>query len=152
LLKLRPAGKAPDAIVQEYGVVPLLAVSVDEYAVPTVPLGNEVVLIVSVGALVMIENGLVAFCTGKEESVTWTVKLDWPALLGIPLIVPSLLRLRPAGNVPDTSVHEYGVVPPEAVSIVEYAVPTVALGNEPELIISSTPAALMLMEKGLIAF
>jgi hypothetical protein len=115
-------------------------------------LGNEVVLIVSVGALVMIENGLVAFCTGKEESVTWTVKLDWPALLGIPLIVPSLLRLRPAGNVPDTSVHEYGVVPPEAVSIVEYAVPTVALGNEPELIISSTPAALMLMEKGLIAF
>jgi hypothetical protein len=91
---------------------------VDEYAVPTVPLGKEAVVIVSIGAvlLMLIESGCVTFCVGEEESVTWTVKLDWPALVGVPLIVPPLLKLRPAGNEPDVTVHEYGAVPPEAVS------------------------------------
>jgi hypothetical protein len=60
-----------------------------------------------------------ARCSGEEESVTWTVKLDWPALVGVPLIVPFLLKLRPAGNAPEVTVHEYGVVPPAAVSVDE---------------------------------
>jgi hypothetical protein len=97
-------------------------------------------------------SGLLAFCCGEEESVTCTVKLDWPALVGVPLIVPALLKLRPAGNAPDTTVHEYGVVPPVAANVAEYAVPTIPLGNETVVIFSDPPEALMLMESGLLAF
>jgi hypothetical protein len=152
-LKLKPAGNVPETTVHEYGVVPPVAVSVDEYGVPTMPLGNEAVVIVSGGALILMENSWVAFCTDEEESVTCAVNLDCPVLVGVPLIVPSWLKLRPAGNVPDTTVHEYGVVPPVAVSVVEYTVPTVPSGNdELEVIVNGAPAALVLMEKGLIAF
>ena len=102
------------------------------------PLGNEAVLIVSGNApeLMLMENGLVAFCIGEEESVTCTVNLDWPAPVGVPLIVPFLLKPRPAGNAPEVTVHEYGVVPPVAVSVVEYGVPTVPLGSVDVLIIT----------------
>jgi hypothetical protein len=108
LLKLRPAGNDPDRTVHEYGSVPPEARSVVEYAVPTVPLGNEVEVIVSTGtlALMVMAKSLVAFCTGEEESVTCSVKLNWPAPVGVPLIVPFLLRLRPAGSVPDNIVQE----------------------------------------------
>jgi hypothetical protein len=61
-------------------------------------------------------NAFEACCAGEEESVTCTVKLEGPALVGVPLIVPPLLKLRPAGNAPEVTVHEYGVVPPVAVS------------------------------------
>jgi hypothetical protein len=108
-------------MVHEYGVVPPDAASVDEYAVPTIPLGNESVVIFSVGALLLMlmESGWVAFCTGEEESVTCTVKLDWPTAVGVPLIVPFVFKLKPTGNVPEVNAHEYGVVPPEAVSVDE---------------------------------
>ena len=36
----------------------------------------------------------------------------------------------PGANVPEVTVHEYGSVPPEAVSVDEYADPTVPFGNE----------------------
>jgi hypothetical protein len=153
-LKVRPAGRDPEANVHEYGSVPPEAVSAVEYAVPTVPLGNELEVIASGDplALIVMEKALDAFCTGEEESVTCAVKLDWPALVGVPLIVPFVLKLRPAGRVPDANVHEYGSVPPDALSVVEYAVPTVPLGNEVEVIASAGTLAFMVMEKGLIAF
>jgi hypothetical protein len=130
LLKLRPPGNAPEVTVHEYGVAPPVAASANEYAVPTIPFGTEAVVIVSVGApaLMPMERGLVAFSTGEEESVTCTVKLDWPALVGVPLIVPFLLKPRPEGNAPDVTIHEYGALPPAAVSADEYAVPTLPLG------------------------
>lgn len=87
-------------------------------------------------AVVLIENGLVAFCTVEDESATCTVKLNWPALVGVPLIVPPVLKLRPVGNEPDANVHEYGVAPPVAASVDEYAVPTVPLGKTAVLIAS----------------
>lgn len=43
--KVRPAGKAPEATLQLYGVVPPLAPSAVEYARPTCPFANEVVVI-----------------------------------------------------------------------------------------------------------
>jgi hypothetical protein len=43
-----PVGSAPDAIVHLYGVQPPLALTTVEYAVPTVPLGSEVVVIATV--------------------------------------------------------------------------------------------------------
>jgi hypothetical protein len=51
-LKLIPVLQAPlqDGSVQVYGAVPFTAARVVEYAVPTAPVGSEVVVIVSVGA------------------------------------------------------------------------------------------------------
>jgi hypothetical protein len=154
LLKLRPAGNVPDATVHEYGVVPPDAVSGDEYAIPTVPFGNEAVVTISTGTptFILMESGLLAFCIGVEESVTCTVKADCPALVGVPLIIPALLKLRPAGKLPESTVHEYGIVPPEAVSGDEYAVPTVPFGNEADVTVSDVPAALMLIESVSVAF
>jgi len=47
---------------------------------------------------------------------TWTVKLDGPAEVGVPLIAPPELKLRPDGRLPDVTDQLYGVVPPEAES------------------------------------
>jgi hypothetical protein len=41
-----PAGSEPDVIAHVYGAIPPAPVSVAEYAVPTVPLGSDVVVIV----------------------------------------------------------------------------------------------------------
>ena len=78
MLKLRPAGKVPDSIVQEYGSVPPEAMSVDEYAVPTMPLGNDVETNTTgvMLALKVMDKDLLALCIGEEESATCSVKLD----------------------------------------------------------------------------
>jgi hypothetical protein len=47
------------------------------------------------------------------------------ATIGIPAITPlEAPRVRPAGSVPLVRDHEYGVVPPVAVRVALYAVPT----------------------------
>jgi hypothetical protein len=151
-LKLRPAGKVPDRIVHEYGSVPPEAVSVAEYAVPTMPLGNEAVVIATgvTPALKVMEKGWLAVCTGEEESVTWALKLNLPAPVGVPLMVPLLLNVIPAGKAPETTVHEYGYVPPEAASVVEYVVPTIPVGRAN--VVTATPfRGLILMGKTLCA-
>jgi hypothetical protein len=57
VLSVRPGGKLPDC-VQEYGVVPPVAVNAAVYVVPAVPVGSDVVVIVSGAALVIgvVEN------------------------------------------------------------------------------------------------
>jgi hypothetical protein len=54
-----------------------------------------------------------------------TVKLNVPAAVGVPEIVPlEALIASPAGKVPVT-LHAYGVCPPLAARVREYATPTV---------------------------
>ncbi len=53
---------------------------------------------------------------GVELSVTLTVKLKVPVLVGVPEIVPPELSVRPVGRVPDT-LHVSGRTPPVAVSV-----------------------------------
>jgi len=52
---------------------------------------------------------------------TWTVKLDVTAdvllPVGVPLIVPPELKLRPAGRLPAVTDQLRGVVPPVAASV-----------------------------------
>ena len=57
-----------------------------------------------------------ALCTGEVESLTFTVKEEAPAAVGVPLICPELPRVRPAGREPELSDQLYGVVPPLAAS------------------------------------
>ena len=100
-LMARPAGSEPTEIDHVYGVVPPVAVRVCEYATPCWPLGKEVELIESAGAATSIERLVVLEAAGDPESVTLTMKLTLPAVVGVPLIRPvDALRVRPAGRLP----------------------------------------------------
>jgi len=67
-----------------------------------VPAGNKAVVICKAGALIVNDNGAVA--DTDALSVTLTVKLDGPAAVGVPDIVPPL-RFNPAGSDPVASDH-----------------------------------------------
>jgi hypothetical protein len=62
---------------------------------------------------------LVAVDTGDEASVTWRVNVDVPAVVGVPLITPAVLRVKPVGSVPVVTDQLYGKTPPLAVNWVE---------------------------------
>ena len=66
------------------------------------------------GGLMITVNGLLA--DTDPLSVTFTVKLNVPALPGAPDIVPPAFKLTPAGKLPDAMDQEYGGVPPVAES------------------------------------
>jgi hypothetical protein len=74
---------------------------------------------VTATATVML-NDFVAVCAvGAVESVTLAVKVNVPAAVGVPVIVPLAAAIvRPAGNVPELMLQLYGVVPPLAANIV----------------------------------
>jgi hypothetical protein len=64
------------------------------------------------------------------ESVTLTVVLKEPEAVGVPEMVPAADRVKPAGRAPELMLQVYGVVPPLAARVVEYAVPTWPEGTE----------------------
>ena len=111
--RLNPAGSDPLATDHVYGGDPPVAFSGCEYATPTVPAGNEEVVIVKAGALIV--NDKAAVADPVALSVTLTVKLDDPAAVGVPDIVPPE-RLNPAGSDPLATDHVYGGDPPVAFS------------------------------------
>jgi len=61
-------------------------------------------------------------------SVTRTVKVDDPTVVGVPDMTP-LDRLSPGGSVPEANDQIYGGDPPDALSPCEYAMPTEPGGN-----------------------
>src|SRR5262249_8626573 len=70
--------------------------------------------IVVEGVTVML-SALVPLCA---PAVTWTVKLEVPAVVGVPEITPvAAVRVSPAGNVPLAIDQVYGGVPPVAASV-----------------------------------
>jgi hypothetical protein len=74
-------------------------------------------------------NDFVAVCAvGVVESITLAVNENEPDAVGVPEIVPAAERVKPAGNAPELMLQLYGVVPPEAAKVVEYAVPTCPAG------------------------
>jgi hypothetical protein len=89
----------------------------------------DVVIAKVAGAIVTVYDCDV-FNTGCDESETWMVNVDFPVPVGVPETVPVLLRLKPAGNVPEETVHAYGFLPPDAEIGDEYGVPFVPLGSE----------------------
>jgi hypothetical protein len=67
------------------------------------------------------------------SSVTWRVKLNVPAALGVPVMSPVLLfKLKPVGSDPTvTAKFVYVPDPPKAVIVcVPYDVPFVPFGND----------------------
>jgi hypothetical protein len=52
-------------------------------------------------AEIMIARLFVAVCAGEDESVTVTVKVELPAVVGVPVMAPvEAARLSPAGSDP----------------------------------------------------
>ena len=64
-------------------------------------------------------------------SVAVIVKLDVPVAVGVPLMTPALLKLRPAGKMPVVTAYVYGLAPPLVLRDTEYALPTVPAVNAP---------------------
>jgi hypothetical protein len=62
-------------------------------------------------------------------SVTFTVKLAVPAVVGVPEITPAVLSVSPAGKLPDEIDQLYGEDPPVTCSVWLYAVETVPPGR-----------------------
>jgi hypothetical protein len=60
-----------------------------------------------------------AVCAGDPASVTLNdSETAFAVAAGVPLITPvEEFNDKPLGNVPDVSVHVYGVVPPLAVNV-----------------------------------
>lgn len=78
---------------------------------------------------------------GLVESVTCTVKLYGPAVVGVPVMVPVGPTESPGGKVPLTKLHAYGGVPPVAASVVEYKTLVVAPGSGEVVVICRGAAA-----------
>ena len=114
------------------------------YETPTVPLGKVPVIVNGAGAMTTVCTPLVAWA-GALASVTFTVTVDEPDVVGVPLTTHPLSE-SPAGSVP-VMEHAYGVVPPVAVMFALYETPTVPLGRT----LVSVSGELMVMETAAVA-
>jgi hypothetical protein len=141
--RLSPDGSDPLAIDHEYGGDPPAAASTCEYAVPIVPAGSDDVVMLKVGGLIVSDSAAVV--ETDALSVTRTVKLFGPGVVGVPDIVPTAARLNPAGSDPADTDHAYGCEPPAAASTCEYAAPTVPAGSDDVVIVK--PGGLIVTDK-----
>ena len=58
-------------------------------------------------------------------SAAFMVKVNTPAVLGVPVIAPLAgFTVKPPGKVPALTEYVYGLVPPAALQLPEYGVPT----------------------------
>ena len=75
-------------------------------------------------------RAFVAVCAGEAESVALIVTLLVPAAVGVPEITPVLApSVSPAGNEPTRTDQAIAPVPPLAVRLPLYAIPTVPAGK-----------------------
>jgi len=127
---VRPAGKEPTETLKVYGDVPPLAVTVCEYAVPAIGTASVVGATTTVATFTVKLNAWLPLNGAPVPvllSVALMLKLNGPPAVAVPERTPALESVKPAGNVPEVTEYVYGDVPPDAVSVVVYAVPTVAL-------------------------
>ena len=97
----------------------------------------------------MIDNAFVAVCAVVAASRTWTVKLNVPAVVGVPPMTPPAFRVRPAGNVPETIDQVNGSNPLTAFKDCAYSTPVNPFGRDRFEIASGgvPPVPAILIEK-----
>jgi hypothetical protein len=106
--QLSPAGREPELSDHVYGVVPPDAPKVSEYGVPTVPGGRGDVVVIESGVTrgAMVTLNVFSAVRGlAPESVTRTVKLNDPFIVGVPFMAPADDNPRPAGKEPEATDH-----------------------------------------------
>jgi hypothetical protein len=72
---------------------------------------------------------MLKFCVAERappalESVTLTVKLDVPTVVGVPVIAPAPVKVRPAGRLPVLTVNASVPAPPVTAIVWLYDIPT----------------------------
>ena len=147
VLRLSPAGNVPAVNAKVYAPVPPAVASVELYVLPTVPAGNDVVVIVKLPLLIAILNDALAIWFAESVADTPTVVV--PAAVGVPETRPvELLRLSPAGRVPEAQVTD--PVAPDAANVVPYAEPTVPPGND--VVVMDKPLLIVMLNEVLAAW
>lgn len=82
-----------------------MAARVALYGTLVTPAGNEVVVTLSGARAMVMVNCAVAVRGLDSLSATWTVKVEVPLAVGVPETPPALLKLRPAGKLPEATLH-----------------------------------------------
>ena len=97
-----PGGKVPGGTNHVSGGTPPEEAIEEPYAVPVKPLAIAVEVIESGGggSIVTVNTGEATVKGGVPKSVALIVNTDVPVLLGVPIIVPTLFRVSPAGSLP----------------------------------------------------
>ncbi len=132
-----PGGKAPAETVQAYGVVPPTA---------TAPWNTQHPR--KVPCVIVNDRVAVLICAGLPESVTLKLsEAPATAAVGVPVMAPvAVFSDNPAGNIPLVSDQVYGVVPPDAVSVAEYAAPTNPFGSDVVVMVSVLEAMVSVID------
>jgi hypothetical protein len=123
-----PAGSVPVVTANVYGATPPEAVIVALYPTPMLAAGRLFVVIANCARMVIVYD-CEAITAGVSASVTCTVKVLVPAVIGVPerTPVPDAIAI-PAGSVPEDTENVYGANPPVTVIVVWYTSPTMPLG------------------------
>ena len=77
-----PAGREPPLSAQVYGTAPPVAFNVCAYFAETVPAGSGELVVMTRAALIEREKDLVAI--SPWLSLTWMLKFEAPAVVGVP--------------------------------------------------------------------
>lgn len=96
------------------------------------PLGKLEIVRVRAVEVIVILNTPVPLVPAASNA--WIVKVDTPAVVGVPASTPPADSVRPAGKDPESTLNVYGAMPPLATKVVEYALPTVPAGGLPEMV------------------
>jgi hypothetical protein len=123
--------------------------------VPITPAGSDAVVTDKAGFTTMLRLAVAVLAVGVSESVTVTVKLEVPAVVGVPDITPvEALRIRPAGKLPVVTAHEYGVMPPVACKVAPaYTELTTPTASELEVVVTlSGPTEIAILKLALAIF
>jgi hypothetical protein len=104
--------------------VPPVALNVALYELPLLPDARLVEVIDNPAGAIVSDSCADAVCVGDALSVTETLNVAVPVLVGVPEITPPLESVSPAGRLPDASDHVYAGVPPVALNVVLYELPT----------------------------
>ena len=79
------------------------------------PVGQ--VSVIGGGEITMLQFAVFVPAALPVESTTWAVKLNVPAVVGVPVMAPvDELSVKPAGNEPVMIENVYGGTPPVATS------------------------------------
>jgi len=119
------------------------------------PGGSIVVVILGgAGKLIVIESDFVAVFCGLPESRTLKVGEDVPGVVGVPLITPEELRVRPTGNAPLLISQLFVPVPPVDANVtVRYGCVTVPDGRGDAVVMIRSGVALPIIScKVFVAF
>lgn len=113
--KLKPAGNAPDVMLNATGAVPPEVCTVWLYAVLMSGTGSVTVVIAIADTIVPL---YACDAVTALASVAVMVKLYAPEVPGVPLIAPvDASSARPLGNAPEVTANVTGAVPPDVCTV-----------------------------------